>query len=52
MQKDKSSDVFEDQQNEQNESPVVHENQDFFDKLIKFAKVNFVINLFIYNYHK
>jgi hypothetical protein len=54
MQKDKSSDdVFnEESENEQSCSSVENINHDFFDNIIKLAKVNFVINLFIYNYHK
>ena len=46
---------YEESENEQDESSFVLENknqEDFFDRIIKLAKVKFVINLFIYNYHK
>ena len=56
IRKNKSLNVFnEESENEQDGSLFVLENknqEDFFDRIIKLAKVKFVINLFIYNYHK
>jgi len=46
---------YEESKNERDGSLFVLENknqEDFFDRIIKLAKVKFVINLFIYNYHK